>query len=136
MRIRFLGIVGSMCVLMLGCGAGPPDADSLRDSFAEQIAAVSSVSNFDRNGEELTFTGPNGSGGQAAWLVSIDSAIVESSEGEDLPLQGRVVSSWYADGELIQPVGSISRLPSEFLDTGIAQECWGIWNEAERHWTW
>ena len=44
--------------LLVGCGGGPPDEESLRDAFAEQIASVAMVSDLERDGDELTFIGP------------------------------------------------------------------------------
>ena len=49
---------------------------------------------------------------------------------------GHVVSSWYADGELIEPLGSMSRLPDAFLDAGIAQDCYALWDEETGRWGW
>lgn len=127
-------------LLALGaCGAAEShtaDAESLRASFAAQIATLDTVGDFEREGGEMTFSGPDGSGGEVAWRVVIDSAVVGPWDDESLPYRGVVLSSWYADGEEIQSAGSISNLPSEFLDTGIAQDCWGLWDAAERHWTW
>ena len=135
-RVPPLGVVSLLCGLAIGCGGGPPDADSLRTAFAEQIMSVSTVGNFDRDGDQLTFTGPGASGGEAAWLVRIDSAVVEPHEDQSVPYRGLITSSWYADGQLIEPVGTMSGLPSAFLDIGIAQDCWGLWDPTEGRWTW
>ena len=123
---------------LAACGGGPAtaDGDSLRDAFADQIAGVAAVTGFARDGDEMTFTGPDGSGGEIGWRVRIDSAVVQPWEDEDLPYRGVVLSSWYAAGELVQPAGSISNLPSDFLDAGIAQDCWGLWDAADGRWTW
>ena len=124
---------------LAACGGrqpATPDADNLRDSFAEQIAAVAAVTGFERDGDEMTFSGPDGSGGATDWRVRIDSAVVQPWDDESLPYQGVVLSSWYAGGEPVRPAGSISNLPSDFLDAGIAQDCWGLWDAAERRWTW
>ena len=127
-------------LLALGaCGAAESDtadAGSLRAAFAGQIATVDTVSGFERDGDEMTFSGPDGSGGEVAWRVVIDSAVVGPWDDESLPYRGVVLSTWYADGEEIRSAGSISNLPPEFLDTGIAQDCWGLWDAAERRWTW
>ena len=72
--------------LLAACAAGPPDAGSLQDSFAAQIAAVGGVSDFERDGTELTFSGPDGAGGQAAWQVGIDSVVVAPQDDEALPV--------------------------------------------------
>ena len=139
-RARLLAAVGPAAVLALtACGGGQPalpDADNLRDSFADRIAGIAAVTGFERDGDEMTFSGPDGSGGEIAWRVRIDSAVVQPRDEESLPYQGVVLSSWYAGGELIQPAGSISNLPSDFLDAGIAQDCWGLWDAAGRRWTW
>lgn len=128
---------------LAACGAPKPDsaaaeADeaSLRASFAAQIKAVAAVRGFERDGDEMTFTGPDGAGGEAAWRVVIDSATVQPWEDEALPYRGIVLSTWRADGEEIRPAGSISNLPSDFLDAGIAQDCWGLWDTAGQRWTW
>ena len=127
-------------LLALGaCGATESDTadpESLRASFAGQIESVEAVSGFDRDGNEMTFSGPDGSGGEIAWRVVIDSAVVQPWEDESLPYRGVVLSTWYAGGEEIQSAGSISNLPSDFLEAGIAQDCWGLWDAAERRWTW
>ena len=124
---------------LLACGGGQsavPDADGLRDAFASQIATVDAVSGFERDGDGMTFLGPDGSGQEISWRVVIDSAVVQPWDDESLPYRGVVLSSWYAGGAPIQPAGSISNLPSAFLDAGIAQDCWGLWDAAERRWTW
>ncbi len=122
--------------LLAACAAGPPDAGSLQDSFAAQIAAVGGVSDFERDGTELTFSGPDGAGGQAAWQVGIDSVVVAPQDDEAYPYRGNILSSWHANGKSVEPVGSMSNLPSDFLDAGIAQDCWGLWSAAEGRWTW
>ena len=123
-------------VLLAACADVQPDADSLQASFAAQIAAVGGVSDLERDGTELNFSGPDGAGGQAAWRVSIDSVVVAAQEDEVYPYRGNILSSWYADGEAVEPVGSMSNLPSDFLDAGIAQDCWGLWEAAASRWTW
>ena len=55
---------------------------------------------------------------------------------EGAPTQGNVISSWYADGELIEPLGSMSRLPDAFLNAGIAQDCWALWDADAGRWGW
>ena len=131
-------------VLSAACAGAPPeaerppapDADGLRASFTAQIAAVDGVGDVARDGTGLAFSGPDGAGGQVAWRVSIDSAVVAAQEDAEYPYRGNVLSSWYADGEAVVPVGNISNLPSDFLNAGIAQECWGLWSAAESRWTW
>ena len=126
-------------LVLAGCGGAvsdTADADSLRASFAGQIEAVEAVSGFERDGDEMTFSGPDGSGGEVAWRVVIDSAVVQPWDDESLPFRGVVLSSWHAGGEEVRSAGSVSNLPADFLDAGIAQDCWGLWDAAERRWTW
>ena len=70
------------------------------------------------------------------WRVHIDSAVVEPQDDEIFPYQGVVTSSWYANGELVEPVGVMSFLPTEFLDQGIGQECWAFWEAESGRWDW
>ena len=111
-------------LLALGaCGApesDTADAESLRAAFAGQIEAVETVSGFERDGNEMTFSGPDGSGGEVAWRVVIDSAVVQPWEDESLPYRGVVLSTWYAGGEEIRrpvpsrtcpPISSMPGLP-------------------------
>ncbi len=127
------GLAGALA--LAACG-GPPDADSLRASFAERIASIDTVDDFARDGDAITFSGPDGAGGRTVWSVRIDSAAVEAQDSEEHPHRGVIQSSWRADGRPIEPAGATSNLPSDFLDAGIAQDCWGLWDAAERRWTW
>ena len=135
MTIRLLTGGWLLTAAML-TGCATPDATSLQESFAEQVEAVSSVRNFQRNGDELEFSAPDVTGADAMWRVHIDSAVVEPQEDEIYPYQGVVTSSWYANGELVEPVGVMSFLPTEFLDQGIGQECWAFWDEESGRWDW
>lgn len=121
--------------LATACGAREPDAANLRASFASQIENVASVSAFERDGDALSFIEARADGDEVRWRVTIDSADVAPPAG-DAPIQGHVVSSWYADGELIEPLGSMSRLPDAFLEAGIAQECYGLWDAEAGDWDW
>jgi hypothetical protein len=138
MNTRLFAIIYLLSALAVaGCSVElEPTSKTLIKSFARQVSAVEMVDNFELEDDELTFSGPDSVGGQAAWLVHVASAVVEAHEDENLPLRGRVQSSWYADGRLIEPTGSISHLPSEFLNAGIAQDCWGLWDAATHRWTW
>ena len=138
MHTRLFSIIYLLGALTLaGCNVEPePTPETLIESFAQQVSSVGMVGNFEHEGDELTFSGPDSAGGQAAWLVHVDSAVVEAHEDENMPFRGLVQSSWYADGRLIEPTGSISNLPSEFLGAGIAQDCWGLWDAATHRWTW
>ena len=124
-------------VTVTACAARP-DEMNLRDSFAEQIASVAGVTGFERDGDELTFSGPDGRGGTAGWRVRIDSAVLEPGPDEQVPYQGHIVSSWYRDGELIEPLGTMSGLPDAFLDpaVGVAQECYALWDAEANAWDW
>ena len=141
MRGPWLSIASLITVVVAitsaGCARAQADEETLRASFAERIAETDLVTDFARDGDELTFAGPDGKGGTAAWLVRIDTTLVEPNEfDEDMPYQGRVTSEWRADGELVEYLGTMTALPKEFLDSGLGQECWAYWVEAERRWDW
>ena len=138
MTRRWLQIASlAVAVALAGCARAQADEESLRASFAERISSSRFVSDFARDGDELTFSGPDGEGGTAAWRVRIDSALLEPNELDDaMPYQGRITSDWYANGEIVEYLGTMSALPEEFLDRGVAQECWAYWVEAERRWDW
>ena len=120
-----------------GCAAVvEPTADNLRASFAAQIDSIESVRGVEQTGDTLTFTETQADGTEVRWRVVIDSAVVEPPAVEGAPIQGNVLSSWYADGELIEPLGSMSRLPDAFLDAGIAQDCWALWDTDAGRWGW
>ena len=121
--------------LATACGVPEPDADNLKASFAAQIESVASVGAFERDGDALAFTETRADGDEVRWRVTIDSAVVAPPAG-NAPVQGHVVSSWYADGELVEPLGSMSRLPDAFLEAGIAQECYGLWDAEAGAWDW
>lgn len=121
--------------LATACGAPEPNTDNLKASFASQIESVASVSAFERDGDALAFTETRAGGDEVRWRVTIDSADVAPPAG-GAPIQGHVVSSWYADGELVEPLGSMSRLPDAFLEAGIAQECYGLWDAEAGDWDW
>ena len=134
-RARIASLVGA---LTLTACAVQPDEMNLRASFAEQIASVSGVADFERDGDELTFSGPDGRGGTTDWRVRIDSAVLEPVPDQQMPYQGHILSSWYRNGELIEQLGSMSGLPDAFLDPpiGVAQECWALWDTASNAWDW
>ncbi len=135
--LRLVGALACFAVgLSAGCAGGGPNPDTLRASFAATIAGVASISDMELTGDELTFTWTRGPDDEIRWRVSIDSMAVEPPAVEGAPIQGRVVSSWYADGELVEPLGSMSRLPDEILEAGIAQECWALWDEESGAWGW
>ncbi len=132
------GSAGVVWVATLGLGCGAPlvsHADLLKTSFAEQIQGVTGVEAFARTGDELTFAYPNTDGEPVSWRVTIDSVVLDA-EGEEPPAKGDVFSSWYADGELVEFLGSMSRLPDPILETGVAQECYALWEVEVGEWGW
>ena len=139
-KLSWLSCVPLMVMMALtGCAGAQAQADdeSLRDSFAEQIETSSFISEFSRNGHEMTFSGPGRQGGTAEWRVVIDTSLVEPNQFDDaMPYVGRVTSDWYADGEIVEYLGNMTALPKEILDRGLGQECWANWVEAEHRWDW
>lgn len=132
-----LAAVWTVVAVAAGCAATvEPGPDNLRASFAAQIDSIESVSGVEHTGDTLTFTETQADGTEVQWRVAIDSAVVEEPAVEGAPTQGHVLSSWYADGELIEPLGSMSRLPDAFLEAGIAQDCWALWDAAAGRWGW
>jgi len=120
-----------------GCAAAvEPGPGNLRASFAAQIDSIESVSSVEHTGDTLTFTETQADGTEVQWRVEIDSVMIEEPAVEGAPTQGHVLSSWYADGELIEPLGSMSRLPDAFLEAGIAQDCWALWDADAGRWGW
>jgi predicted small lipoprotein YifL len=141
MKTRVRSSLAALAALVLAaCGqSGPaaPDAESLKDSFARQLAANRFVSGLERKGDELVFRAPGvQSSDPQQWRVRIDSAVVDPNDTEGMPYKGTVKSSWSADGQLVEPVGSQSNLPVELLDNGLSQDCWAFWNEATSQWEW
>ena len=138
MTRRWLQVAPLIAVVALvGCVRAQADEESLRTSFAKQIATSGFVTDFTRDGDELRFFGPDGEGGTTAWRVGIDASLVEPNElDEAMPYQGRITSEWYANGEIVEYLGTMTALPQEFLDRGLGQECWAYWVEAERRWDW
>ena len=138
MARRWLWVWPLMAMVALAqCATAVADDASLRDSFAEQVADSGFVSGFSRDGDEFTFTGPDGDDQPASWRVRITSSFVEPALfNEEEPFQGRITSEWYVNDELVEYLGNMTALPDRYLDLGIGQECWAFWNEAERRWTW
>lgn len=126
-------------LMAAGCGGAPgatPDAGTVRDAFAEQLASSGFVREVQRSGDELEFLGPDGAGGEARWRVRIESVVVEPSGDDATPFRGLVSSSWYVNDRQVQASGAESYLPVEFLSRGLAQECWALWDVAGGRWTW
>ncbi len=135
-RYRLLASLVVIAAVAAGCGSGKPDENALRDSFANQLAANKAVKDFQRNGDDMTFAGPAYQGTDAKWRVHIDSAVIETMTDDKTPYKGTVKSSWYADGELVEPRGQRSNLPVELTANGLAQDCWALWDTAARKWGW
>ncbi len=137
--LRRNGVMETTVILALlasACGEGRPGTDGLRDSFAAQLAANSFVRDVQRNGDEITFSGPAPDGGVGPWRLVIDSAAVEPNDDPSLPYKGTVTSSWYSDGQPVRPSGLESNLPVELTSNGLAQDCWALWNSASARWEW
>jgi hypothetical protein len=125
-----------LVLLASACRDGRPDASALRDSFAAQLAANRFVSNVRADGDTITFSGLAADGRVGTWRIVIDSAKVEPNDDPSLPYKGTITSSWYSDGQLVQPSGRQSNLPVELTSNGLAQECWALWNSASARWEW
>ena len=124
-------------IVCAACGLVADTPESLLEmSFARQIAGVVGVEQFDRVASEMTFTHPNTNGDIVQWRVVLDSASVHPTDSGTEPERGDVLSSWYADGILVEPIGSMSRLPQAFLETGVAQECYALWDSDAGVWRW
>ena len=127
-----------VCLSGLGamaCGAASPER-TLRDSFLQQVGSSPGVTNLDRKADEVAFTAQHGEKLDAAWRVKIDSSSIEFEADGTTPTKGGVKSTWFADGEPIRPRGSQSDLPLRFLDNGVAQECWAVWDRKTGKWSW
>ena len=134
-RLLILSSILFAIVLVGGC-SGAPSESSLRDSFAQQLGTNKFIKDFQRNGDDLTFTGPGAEGGVAKWRVHIDTAAIEPNNDPAQPYKGTVTSSWYSDGSIVRPRGRESNLPIELIDNGLGQECWALWDAAQNRWGW
>src|SRR5262249_32443044 len=104
-----------MSTLVIGIGCGKPSENDLRNndlrnSFAQQLAANKSVKDFQRDGDEMQFTGPGADGTVIKWRVHIDSSVIEETtkdardlEAAEKPYKGTVKSSWYAGNYKVEP---------------------------------
>ena len=127
----------AMVVALAQCAGAQADDESLRNSFAEQIATSGFVTDFSRDGDEFTFSGPDAEDQPAAWRVRITSSFVEPNLFDQVqPFQGRITAEWYVNEELVEYLGTMTALPERYLDLGIGQECWAFWEEAEQRWSW
>jgi hypothetical protein len=135
-RLGFVRVALMMFAVLPLAACGKPGVDSLRESFAQQVASNRFVRDFQRNGDELRFSGPDGAGGTAKWRIHIDSAVIEANNDNNQPYKGTVKSSWYANDQLVQPAGRDSNLPVELLDKGVSQDCWAFWEPETKQWDW
>lgn len=133
---RLTALLAGVLMLLVSACARPPATDGLRDSFATQLAANTFVSDFQHNGDNMTFKAPRPDGEKAIWRVHITSAVVEKQDDAKQPYKGTVTSSWFVDGEEIAPKGSDSNLPIELTSNGLAQECWAFWDADRKQWSW
>ncbi len=130
--LRFSLAFAATVLGLAGCAVEPDDVN-LKDSFVAQIEGVGGVSDLTRDGDTLAFSGPDGQGGTARWEVRLDRVELVT-EGE---LQGHVSSVWVRDGTpLDPPVGTMSFMPVPFLEAGIAQDCYAIWDDDTKTWGW
>ena len=136
MRSHLLRTTLILVVLASACGDGRPSASDLRASFAAQLAANRFVSNVQPEDDTITFSWLATDGRVAAWRIVIDSVDVQPNDDPSLPYKGTITSSWYSDGQLVQPSGRESNLPVELTSNGLAQECWALWNSASARWEW
>ena len=115
------------------------NADSLKESFAKQLATTPMVRDLERRGDDLLFEGPGPKVGTTAkWRIHIDSVAIEPSGDSRTPYRGVVKSSWYANDQLVQPDMSArqSNLPVPLTSTGLAQDCWALWDPERDAWGW
>jgi hypothetical protein len=133
-------ILAAILAALTLAACGRPDAGGLRESFAQQVASNRFISEFQRNGDDLTFSGPGAEGGVAKWRIHIDSAVVESNDdpktASTQPYKGVITSSWYSNDQLIRPSGRESNLPLELTSNGVSQDCWALWDAAAKRWGW
>lgn len=134
--MRILHIAALVAALAVAGCSGQPGDQSLRDSFAQQLAANKFIKDFQRTGDEMTFTGPGAEGGVAKWRVHIDKTSIEPNNDEAQPYKGTVYSSWYSDGQIVKPKGSDSNLPLELMSNGLSQEPWAFWDKDAKRWSW
>lgn len=131
--------VAALLTAIATAACGRPDLAGLRESFAQQVAANRFVKDFQRDGDDLTFSGPGAEGGVAKWRIHIDSAAIDSNDDDAMPYKpykGTVKSSWYSDGQRIEPSGGESNLPFELLSNGLSQDCWALWDKTAQRWSW
>jgi hypothetical protein len=121
-----------------GCGTGKPAVAGLRESFAQQLASNRAVRDFQQSGEDFLFSGPGTDGGVVKWRIHIDSAVIEPTGDPRAPYKGTVKSSWYSNDQVVRPSssGRDSNLPVALTETGLAQDCYALWDPAAKKWGW
>ena len=129
--------------VFLACSTGDPEpnVDTLRASFIAVIESIDLVKDLEVEDDEIRFVRPDGSGEDVDWRVRIDSLFVESGEGEGAQILGHVLSAWSANGRPISvAVEADGRLVTDMADwvlyTGLAPECWALWDADEMRWGW
>ena len=123
--------------LIAGCTSQrTPTELNLKTSFVDQIASVEAVSGIVLGDDGFEFVHPNTDGAPVTWSVAFRTVTLVPPRSNDDVYQGQVESAWYANGEIVEPIGSMSRLPNSFLEAGIAQTCYAIWFEEEKRWDW
>ncbi len=140
-RLAALGTL-ALAGVFLACAESVPEPDerSLRASFVAQIGADELVRDLKVYGDEIHFTRPDRSGQDVEWRVRIDSLSVEPWGGDEAELAGHVVSGWSVAGRPVSveagPDGLVTDMPIWVLDTGLAPECWALWDEDAKAWGW
>lgn len=149
LRIRLVGAVAAATLLaFITAACSKPGVNDLRDSFAQQLAMNKVVKDFQRSGDDLRFTGPGADGTVTKWRVHIDSAVIADTNDRqrgsaasdpslaEKPYKGTVKSSWYAGDYKVMADRYESNLPLELISTGLAQDCWALWNKTTKKWEW
>lgn len=132
----FCAVIVATTVCLAACSHRPGD-NTLRDSFASQLAANRWVKDVQRSGDDIRFAGPGVEGkDQSQWRVHIDAAEVAENADAAHPFKGTIRSSWYADDVQVKPRGRDSNLPIGLQANGLAQECWAFWDAAAKRWSW
>ncbi len=120
--------------------APEPDVETLRASFIAQIESIDLVANLEADGDDIRFVRPDGSGEDVQWRVRIDSLEVQAGSGEGAQALGHVLSAWSADGRPITvwegSTGPQTDMPLWVLDAGLATDCWALWDDAAKAWSW
>ena len=123
-------------VTLAGCGSGAFSEEGLIESFAQQIASIEFVRDFERQENQVTFAREDAGGLDVRWRVQIETTVIEPYDDAATPHRGIVRSAWYADDRLVTNTETTSRLPAWILDTGLSQDCWAFWVEETQQWDW